>query len=190
MTTPLPFRILRSTRRRRTISARIVDGVVEVRVPARLSEAEAQDWAHRMVARLERKRRTPATDDAWLEARARHLNREYFGGALRWTTVRWVSNQKTLFGSCSWSSGVIRISDRIAHLPGWVTDYVLVHELAHLVHHDHGDGFWAAVRRYRLTDQARGYLMAVSDGLGPVPAGEASPGSGGDGLDEGEGGLW
>jgi predicted metal-dependent hydrolase len=155
-----PVRIVASPNRRRTVSARVVDGVLELRVPAGMSMSERQEWAERMRARLERQaRRAPATD-ATLERRAQALNRRLFEGRLRWNSIAY-AEQTARWGSCSFASGVIRISTRAAALPDWALDYLLVHELAHLEVPHHGPRFWALVNRYPLTERARGYLMAI-----------------------------
>ena len=44
----------------------------------------------------------------------------------------------------------------------WVLDYLLVHELAHLVVGDHSSVFWEVVNRYPKAERARGYLIAKS----------------------------
>ena len=86
----------------------------------------------------------------------------YFGGTLAWTSIRWVTNQEHRWGSCTPSSGVIRISHRLAEVPPFVLDYVIVHELAHLVEANHGSRFWALAERFPRSERARGYLMALA----------------------------
>jgi len=66
-----------------------------------------------------------------------------------------------LWGSCTFTMGAIRIATRAASLPEWVIDYLVVHELAHLEHSDHGPAFHELENRYPLTERARGYLMAI-----------------------------
>ena len=99
--------------------------------------------------------------DGYLMAQAQELNRRYFGGRLQVTSVRYVSNQNTRFGSCTPSSASIRLSQRLAKTPQWVRDYVLVHELAHLVEPNHSPRFWQLVHQYPRTERAIGFLMAL-----------------------------
>ena len=157
----MEVKVIRSNNRVKTVSAREVDGVFEVRAPAQISDAELEPVVQNLLKRWQRRQATADLDDADLERRARELNRQYFGGKLRWKSVRWVSNQNTRNGSCTPSQGTIRISHRLAKMPAFVRDYVLVHELAHLVEANHGPRFWKLVNRYPRTERARGYLMAV-----------------------------
>jgi predicted metal-dependent hydrolase len=113
-----------------------------------------------------------APQDADLDRRAQELNRTLFGGTLRWSTIGF-AEQRRRWGSCSPAGGVIRIASRAARLPSWVRDYLLVHELAHLVEGNHGVRFWSLVHRYPLTERARGYLMALDHVEGLQP--EAEP---------------
>jgi hypothetical protein len=76
--------------------------------------------------------------------------------------VRWVGNQRQRWGSCTVDDRAIRISDRLQGMPGYVLDYVLVHELAHLIEADHGPRFQALVAQYPHADRARGYLEGWS----------------------------
>jgi predicted metal-dependent hydrolase len=158
------LRVIRSKRRRATVSARLVeaDTVLEVLAPASMSDAELAPIVEKLQSRVLRhveKRNT--ADDSDLTRRAGELNRQYFGGKLRWQEVRYVTNQQRRFGSCTPATGEIRISHRVAALPGWVRDYVVLHELAHLVEANHGRRFWKLVERYPKTERARGYLMAL-----------------------------
>ena len=159
--TDWPVRIIRSAQRRKTVSARLEDGVLIIRAPAAIRDDELATIIEGLKKRMIKRSRTaPQTDEA-LEKRARELNKKYFGGRLSWHSVRYVTNQNGRFGSCTPDNGTIRLSDRLATMPVWVRDYVLVHELAHLVEANHGPNFWRLVNRYPLTERARGYLMAV-----------------------------
>jgi hypothetical protein len=150
--------IVRSPRRRRTISAQRRNGVIEIRLPAWMSAEEERTWIERMSARLDRRRAAVGDED--LARRARRLSERLFGGALVPESVRWADKMTTRWGSCSIDSGTIRLSSRMREFPAWVVDYVLVHEVAHLRYRTHGPRFWSLVNRYPMAERARGYLIA------------------------------
>lgn len=154
--------IVRSRRRRRTAVAYHRGDHVEVRVPAGLGRAEEAELVERLVGRvLNPGARTHASDDA-LSERARFLSERYLEGKAKPASVRYVDNMRTRWGSATPATGEIRISRVLAAMPAWVLDYVLVHELAHLLVGGHGPAFWRLVGRYPRTERARGYLMAAS----------------------------
>ena len=155
------IRIVRSKRRRKTIEAREVDGTLEVLAPAGLSDKELEPHITKLKARIERRKIASRLDDHALEKRAHLLNQRHFNDRLRWQSIRWVTNQNRRHGSCTPRRGNIRISHRIADMPRFVQDYVIVHELAHLVEPNHSKKFWNLVYGYPKTERARGYLMAV-----------------------------
>lgn len=130
-------------------------------LPTGLTAEEEQRWVERMREKLERSRTRQAlnTDDA-LARRAEELNRQYFDGQLTIESIRFVTNQNHRFGSCTPSTGTIRLSHRLAEMPAWVLDYVIVHELAHLLQPNHSSRFWRLVNRYKLAERARGFLLA------------------------------
>ncbi len=155
--------VKRSKRRRKTVLARMVDGKMEVLAPAALTDAALQDHISRLQARLVK--RDTTRNDFLLDARARILNRKYFEGKLNWTSIQYSDRQERRRGSCNFTTKTIRISDRLAEMPQWVEDYVIVHELAHLLEPNHGRRFKALVRRYPLAERAIGFLIA-SETLG------------------------
>ena len=159
--TDWPIEIIRSHRRRKSVSAELKRGILVVRAPATMSDADLAPIIEKLKSRLAKKVNRPVQTDEDLEKRAQELNREFFNGRLRWQSIRYVTNQNKRFGSCTPSRGTIRLNHRLAQMPQWVRDYVLVHELAHLEQANHGPKFWKLVNRYPLTERARGYLMAV-----------------------------
>ncbi|GAA6524501.1 M48 family metallopeptidase [Intrasporangium sp. DVR] len=154
--------VRRSSRRRRTVSAYRQEGRLVVLVPARMTRAEEGEWVRTMVARVAASEQRRRRSDTELLSRAAHLSRTYLGGQARPSSVRWVTNQESRWGSCTPAEGSIRISDKVRGMPGWVLDYVLLHELAHLLEPGHGPGFWALLSSYPRLERARGYLQGVA----------------------------
>lgn len=159
-TSQLEHVVIRSARRKKTAQASMKNDVLEIRIPGRSTKAEEQEFVEYFRDRFERQRNRAAVD---LDARAQALAKAH--DLRRPTTIEWVGNQAQRWGSCTPQHGTVRLSDRMADFPLWVIDYVIVHELAHLTEPDHGTAFWELVNRYALTERARGYLIAKSDGV-------------------------
>ena len=153
-----PIDIIRSERRKRTVSAYLRAGRVKVMVPKGLEPDEEQRLVDEVAGRVIRKATSHQVD---LTKRAAEL-------AVRYdlptpVEISWSSRQKRRWGSCSPDGGKVRISDRLSSVPGWVLDSVLIHELAHLAVPDHGPEFQALVGRFELAERAKGYLMAMGE---------------------------
>ncbi|MFD0356898.1 M48 family metallopeptidase [Streptomyces sp. NPDC127110] len=164
--------VRRSARRRRTVSAYREGERTVVLIPARMSEAEERRWVGVMLDKLAAQESKRTLGDAELIARAERLSGQYFGGRARPLSVRWVTNQNTRWGSCTPAEGSIRLSHRIQGMPEYVVDYVLLHELAHLLVPGHGPRFWELLEAYPKTERARGFLegVAAAERMPRVPA--------------------
>ncbi|MBC6462009.1 M48 family metallopeptidase [Actinomadura sp. HBU206391] len=158
---PPNVEVRRSARRRRTVSAYRDGDKTIVMVPSRLSAAEEEQWIATILQRLAERERRRRPSDTALHDRARELSRRYLGGDAEPVSVRWVENQRSRWGSCTPDDGTIRLSTRLRGMPSWVVDYVLVHELAHLLVPGHGPEFWELVSRYPKTERARGFLEGI-----------------------------
>jgi predicted metal-dependent hydrolase len=133
-----------------------------VLIPARMSRAEEREWVTVMLERLAKQDKRLRPSDRDLLARATDLSRSCLVARPRPASVRWVANQGSRWGSCTPADRTIRLSSRLQGMPTWVVDYVLVHELAHLLVPGHGPEFWAEVEAFPRTERARGYLEGVS----------------------------
>ncbi|MEY2643062.1 MAG: hypothetical protein RLZZ368_1709 [Actinomycetota bacterium] len=153
--TPEPFRVevIRSKKRRRSISAQLVGDVLRVSIPAWMSTAEEESSVADMVRRF---RRRMATHDIDLAERARRLARTFSLNVPQ--TIAWADNLTSVWGLCTPSQSDIRISTRLVGFPTWVLDYVIVHMQV-----GHGPDFWQIVNRYPKSERAIGYLIAKSN---------------------------
>ena len=154
--------VRRSARRTRTVSAYRKDGKVIVMIPARFTRAEETEWVDTMLSKLENKAARGRQTEDQLMRRAAELSREYLEGRARPLSVRWVDNMTTRWASCTTGEATIRLSDRLQPMPVWVIDYVLVHELAHLLEPSHNKRFWHWVDKYPKAERAKGYLEGVA----------------------------
>lgn len=155
----LDVRVIESARRKKTVSGRIVGDVIEIRVPKGLAVSERQRHVDELSTKLRRQRSAGEID---LPTRARTLARTH--GLPQPSSITWSARQNKRWGSCTPSTGAVRISHRLSDYPGWVLDYVIVHELAHLVHPDHSTAFHELVGRFARAERAEGFLSAVSLG--------------------------
>ncbi|MFD7511500.1 M48 family metallopeptidase [Streptomyces sp. NPDC059853] len=165
--------VRRSTRRRRTVSAYRERDRTVVLIPARMSADEERRWVSVMLEKLAAQEDRRMLDDAALGRRAAELSARYLRGRARPDTVRWVTNQNSRWGSCTPAMGSIRLSHRLQGMPEYVIDYVLLHELAHLLVPGHGEGFWRLLDAYPRTERARGFLEGVvaAERLPYIPCG-------------------
>ena len=151
-------RVIRSANRHKTISARMAGRVLEVRIPAWLSPEDEHRTVADYVERFEKRRRCWEID---LASRAGQLAGAHKLPEPR--SIRWSTRQRMRWGSCNAASGEILISHRLTEVPRWVLDYVIVHELAHLVVRRHPPEFHELVARYPRDERAAGYLEAFGD---------------------------
>ena len=158
----LPIKVIRSQRRKKSSAARVVNGIIEVRIPAWMSTEQETEAVATLAARIEKKRAIAETG-VDLMARARTLAHVYKLPVPR--KITWVTNQNTLWGSCSFDDGVVRLSSRLLTTPDWVLDYVILHEITHLVESDHGPEFQRLMERYPKAERAEGFSRSNGAGL-------------------------
>lgn len=163
---PPDVEVRRSTRRRRSVTAYREDGRTIVVVPHRMSRADIKPYVEELVGKLAAREKRSARSDDQLMARARLLSRRHLDGRAEPSTVRFVSNQKKRWGSCTPLDGSIRLSDRLHSMPEHVVDYVLLHELVHLLVANHGPDFEAWMTRYPRLLESRAFLAGVDHATG------------------------
>ena len=78
-----------------------------------------------------------------VEQRIRELNDRYFRKEIKSVKIK---HATSFWGHCSHHGNIV-ISVRLMFAPPKMIDYVLIHELAHLIHHNHSDRFWKVVEQ-------------------------------------------
>lgn len=159
-----PVRLISSARRRKTISASVRDGMIQLAVPMRMHDEDIVRSARNLISKIKSQQRANRRFQAnpELYARAVHLARVWLDDEVQPTSVVWSERQTTMWGSCTSATGQIRLSTMLRGMPQWVVDGVLIHELAHLKYADHGQQFKDFTRRYPRMAEADAFLDGVS----------------------------
>jgi len=158
----MEVKIIRSRRRKRTIGARLIKDELLVSAPLAISQERLDKIIADFKVKFVRKKLKQELDRKQnLIDIAGKLNEKYFQNKLKINSIEYVSDQNSKYGCCNYRDACIRISHRVGLMPGWVRDYVIIHELAHLIEPNHSSAFWNIVCRYKLAERARGYLMAA-----------------------------
>ncbi|TDK23601.1 M48 family peptidase [Arthrobacter crusticola] len=162
---PMPVEVRRSARRRRTVSADVRNGTMIVSIPASFTRAQEEEWVARMVSKLQGRSAgtaDPAAADRALAHRAADLAGRYLGGRGVPGTIGWVTNQNSRWGSATPAHRSIRLSHKLRGMPDWVVDYVILHEMAHLIEPSHNRVFWRLLESYPDTEKAKAFLAGAA----------------------------
>ena len=165
--------VIRSTRRKKNISAYRQGGRIVVSIPARMSKADEREMVPQMVAKIRAQEAAATMSEESLHIRVDELLTELAPEiTLRPSSINW-RGMRERWGSCTGTDRTIRISDRLKGAPDYVVDYVLFHEAIHLQYFDHGPEFKALLGRFPLEDQVEAYLSGYEAAENALTAPEA-----------------
>ncbi|MFH0905049.1 MAG: M48 family metallopeptidase [Methanobacteriota archaeon] len=157
----MEIKVIRSPDRKKTIQAKLIGETIVIYLPCGMHREEERKIIERMKKKIENKRlKRNINKDDYLIKRFAEFNNRYFQGTLKVNSIEFVTNQESRRGSCTPANGTIRLSHKLLDMPKWVLDYVLMHEMSHLLHPDHSKAFWEKVSEYKYAERARGFLMA------------------------------
>ena len=159
--------VLRSKRRKKSISAYRQGGRIIISIPARMSKADERSVIPEMIAKIRAQEADESPSETILLDRVTQLLDLYAPEITqRPQSINWRAMRER-WGSCTSVDATIRISDRLKGAPAYALDYVLFHEAIHLRFFDHGPDFQAILAAYPDGEKAQAYLdgyeLAESD---------------------------
>ena len=150
--------VIRSTRRKKSISAYRQGGRIVISIPSRLSKADEREIVPEMIAKIRSQEASQTPGEADLIARIDQLLSELAPEITeRPQSVTWRAMRER-WGSCTSVDRSIRISDRLKLAPEYALNYVLFHEAIHLQYFDHGPQFTEVLARFEDSELASAYL--------------------------------
>ncbi len=151
--------LVRSKARKKTIQARLIgDRTVKVMAPFHSDEKFVEDFVRKSVKKLSFRSKMPDGVRS-LSDRAEMLRRKFIPEAPDFS-IGYSDSLRTTWGKCFIRDKNIILNNKLKEYPLWVTDLVILHEIAHLIYPNHGTGFRKLVSRYKLKERATGYLIA------------------------------
>jgi predicted metal-dependent hydrolase len=165
--------VIRSTRRKKNVSAYRQGGRIVVSIPARMSKADERAMVPEMVAKIRAQEAAATMSEESLSLRVGELLTQLAPEiTVRPSSVNWRAMRER-WGSCTGADRSIRISDRLKGAPENVLDYVLFHEAIHLHLFDHGPEFKAILARFPEEALAEAYLSGYEAAETALAAPEA-----------------
>src|SRR5699024_3249864 len=159
-----PVRLISSARRKKTVSASVRNGMIQLSVPVKMTDAQIIESARSLIAKIKAKQRQAQQfhTNPDLHDRALHLARIWLNNEVSPASVVWSGRQTGLWGSSRSANGAIRIPTMLRGMPQWVIDGVLIHEMAHRTYGGHGRQFQEFSGRYPRMAEADAFLDGVS----------------------------
>lgn len=124
------------------------------------SKEKSQEYMRQKVRRILAKNHLKDIEEI-----VQRVNREYFGKRLGKISIKHMTSR---WGQCHSRKADIDFSTRLLLAPKLVIEYVVIHELAHLVYADHSKRFWSVVEKVDPTYKAkvnwlnkRGHLLTL-----------------------------
>jgi len=132
-------RLILETHDKGTIRISVANGIIRIKYPGFATEdhPKVQEAIRKGVEEAWR-----IESHSWLPQRTKELAAKY-NFSFQKVTIR---NSRTRWGSCTWDNK-INLSLHLMMLPDHLIDYVILHELAHTVHKNHGPLFWQLLDR-------------------------------------------
>lgn len=129
---------IEESKEKKSATGKRIGQTLFITIPANLHPRQKNQVCSTIIHRI-----MSQTYSAHLKRRVDELNDQFFQREINEIRLK---NNSSNWGSCS-SNKNINLSSRLLLAPDFVLDYIIIHELAHLVHHNHSQTYWKLVER-------------------------------------------
>ncbi len=122
---------------RKTAMGHLVNHTIYIELPAGIDPFQKHKICSTIISRIISAYFLPDITKRVHELNQLHFKKEIKKVKLKLNSSNW--------GSCS-TNKIINLSSRLLLTPQFITDYIIIHELSHLVHMNHSPKFWNLVK--------------------------------------------